>query len=837
MSPAQVFQTSEFEPIFQHSPNPYVVMLPDLTIVDANEAYLRMTGRRREDLVGRGMFDAFPGGPDHSEDESERQLRASFERVLKTRATDTLALIRYPIRHLTADGEVLEVRYWSATNTPLLDDDGDVKLILQHTIDVTELQQLKEAARLKRKPTELPSAMLENSVFRRAQIVQDANRSLEAEAEHLRRLFDQTPGFVCFLRGPDHVFEIVNQAYYQLVGHRKLVGLPVRKALPELEQQGYVDLLNEVYRTGKPFAGRNMSLIVQRQPGMDKEEIFADFIYQPIIEANGTVGGIFVQGHDITEKQRAEQELCRYRDHLEELVEARTHELEQSQAALWQAQKLEAVGQLTGGVAHDFNNLLQVISGNLELLSSRLEPDSDNRRFLQAARNAVERGARLSSQLLAFARRQTLQPQVFTLHRLLNDMSDLLRRAVGEAVEVELDCEKGLWNLFVDPYQLENVILNLAINARDAMSGSGRLRLAARNISLAAEHAAQLELAAGDYLEITLSDTGAGISPELIERVFEPFYTTKPAGRGTGLGLSMAYGFIKQSGGHLLLESTVGEGTTVRLYLPRTDKSEQPRPSHSPKLSTLPSGSETVLVVEDNPAVRGTVVQLLSELGYQVLQASDAEQALEMLEHKPVDLLFTDVVMPGTMFGHELAKQAISQRPGLAILLASGYSHGLTDPPTGISLLRKPYGRDQLAVKVREALDNARPHDHTRLSILLVEDDEELRNSTQDLLEDLGHVVHTAEHADAARRALERNRFDLLFTDYRLPGATGLALAREALQQQPELRVLCVSGYDPKHLNDADDAPEGTLFLTKPYELTKLESTLKTICAARLTPG
>ncbi|RKG98819.1 response regulator [Corallococcus sp. CA053C] len=855
----------DFQKLFELSPNPYMLLDRELRYVTANTAYLRVTASRLEDLVGRNVFEAFPNDPEDPANSSVRMLRDSFLRVLTEGVLDTLALIPYRVPRRTDAGVVVEDRFWSATHTPVLDERGQVAFILQHTVDVTELQQLKQAVREVEQATQ---AQLEGGVFLRAKAVQEVNRTLSDERKHLRRLFEQAPGFMCSLKGPEHVFELINRAYLQLIGHRDILGKPVREALPEVEGQGFFELLDQVLRSGEPFIGRGMRLMVQRVPGGPLEEAFLDFVYQPVMEADGSISGIFVQGSDITAQKRAEQELARHRDHLEELVRERTRALEESEAerrqteaALRQAQKMEAVGKLTGGVAHDFNNLLQVVSGNLQLLQRDLAGDAKAQRRLEVALGAVERGARLASQLLAFARRQPLAPTPLNLGRLVRDMDDLLRRALGEDVEVETVIAGGLWNTSVDRNQLENVILNLAINARDAMEGRGKLTIEAGNAMLD-DHYALLhpEVTAGQYVLLAVSDTGSGMTPEVMERAFEPFFTTKPEGRGTGLGLSMVYGFVKQSGGHVKIYSELGHGTSLKLYLPRTFQAAV-QPTDTPG-GPVEGGTETILVVEDDPAVRGTVVEVLTELGYRVLKASDGQSALAVIQSGlPVDLLFTDVVMPGPVRSPELARQAQALLPDLEVLFTSGYTEnaivhgGRLDP--GVSLLSKPYRREDLARKIRAMLRQreqriaakavkpsaATPPRVTEaelngpLRILLVEDDPDIRESASELLTDMGHGVRAVESGEAARTALGEAPFDVLFTDVTLPGISGVMLAREAVKQYPSLRIIIASGDSRAVSTEGGRELERVVLLPKPYDLNQIERALSQASAARTRPA
>ncbi|MEJ8852950.1 PAS domain-containing protein [Variovorax robiniae] len=386
--------------------------------------------------------------------------------------------------------------------------------------------------------------------------------------------------------------------------------------------------------------------------------------------------------------------------------------LKRTEAALYQSQKMESVGQLTGGVAHDFNNLLQVISGNLQLLSRTVGVDGSAARYVSNAVAATQRGARLSNQLLAFARRQPLDPKVVNIGRVIAGMGDMLRSTLGDAVEIETIVSGGLWNCFVDAAQVENALLNLALNARDAMEGSGHLTIEAGNASLDERYVRDYPgVAPGQYVMLAVTDTGTGIPPEILAKVFEPFFSTKPEGKGSGLGLSMVYGFVRQSGGHVKLYSEPGDGTTVKIYLPRAAGEVTPIAA---EVDELDGGSETVLVAEDDDAVRATVVELLGHLGYTVLEARDAAAALAILEAgAKVDLLFTDVVMPGKVRSPELARKAQQLLPDIAVLFTSGYTQnaivhgGRLD--SGVELLGKPYTHDALAKRIRRVLaDKAR---------------------------------------------------------------------------------------------------------------------------------
>lgn len=402
-------------------------------------------------------------------------------------------------------------------------------------------------------------------------------------------------------------------------------------------------------------------------------------------------GSVYAFGRDITAETEAAEAL------------------RQSEAALRQAQKMEAIGQLTGGIAHDFNNLLQVISGNLQLLAGHLQGSGKPETRLKNAMEGVTRGARLASQLLSYGRRQPLAPKVVNLGKLVRGMDEMLRRALGEAIEIEVVVAGGLWNTLVDPGNVENALLNLAINARDAMDGDGKLTIEAGNSYLDDRYSRfHADVVPGQYVVVSVTDTGSGMPPEIIEKVFDPFFSTKPEGKGTGLGLSMVHGFVKQSGGHVKIYSEPGEGTTVKLYLPRSVEAEDDFDREQPDRAV--GGAETILVVEDDAGVRQTVVETLSELGYSVVQAPDPDSALAIVESgMRLDLLFTDVVMPGRLKSSELARKAKLRFPDLKVLYTSGYTEnsivhaGRLDP--GVNLLGKPYTREDLSRRIRSLLD------------------------------------------------------------------------------------------------------------------------------------
>jgi signal transduction histidine kinase/ActR/RegA family two-component response regulator len=415
-------------------------------------------------------------------------------------------------------------------------------------------------------------------------------------------------------------------------------------------------------------------------------------------------------------RQRATT-IIRQRDELQTanqalLFEKSTREAAESQVR--QMQKMEAMGQLTGGVAHDFNNMLAVILGSFELMQNRLSKgDTDIARFIEAGMDAAQRAATLTQRLLAFSRQQALAPRGLDPNRLVQDMSNLLRRTLGADIVIESVLTGGLWRVFADQGQLENAIVNLCVNARDAMPGGGKLTIETANVQLDEKYAREHgDVAAGQYVMIAISDNGTGMEADVARRAFDPFFTTKDVGRGTGLGLSQVYGFVKQSGGHIKIYSEVGQGTSVKIYLPRylgALEEEPPARSSVP----LPTGSETevVLVVEDEERMRDLSVTALKELGYKVIAADGAEAALRHLDETPgIRLLFTDIVMP-EVNGRKLAEEALRRRPDLKVLYTTGFTRnavvhgGVLDH--GVELLQKPFTLEELATKVRAILGAA----------------------------------------------------------------------------------------------------------------------------------
>jgi PAS domain S-box-containing protein len=619
------------------------------------------------------------------------------------------------------------------------------------------------------------------------------------------------------------IIQLANPAALTQFGYSaaELVGTP---ATPLFEtRDDWIATFNGAIRMG--LSSQHRQLIARRKDGAltyleasasrwtSGSRVFVTVILRDVNERRAADVALRESEEEARNIAAALEEL---NENLEQRVQDRTAQLMKAEEALRQSQKMESIGNLTGGIAHDFNNLLQVISGNLALLRRDVSGNVPAEQRVRNAADAVKRSAKLSSQLLAFARRQTLDPKVINLGRFLQDMGDILRKAVGEGVTIETAIAPGIWNALIDPGNVENALLNLAINARDAMRGQGTLTIEASNTFLDSDYVrANKDVVRGEYVLLSVTDTGVGMPPEVIEQAFEPFFTTKAEGKGTGLGLSMVYGFVKQSGGHIKLISEVGRGTTIKLYLPRSTQTED----RLVNLESMPveGGTEMVLVAEDDEYVRESVAAMFSDLGYRVIKAKDAQSALVIIESgMPIDLLFTDVIMPGPLRSADLANKARERIPGLAVLFTSGYTEnavstaGRLDP--NIELLPKPYSREALARKVRHVLTSAaqkhsgrtrrgpavigtpRPAAKKRLRILVCEGDSVICESLVEMLRSMGHVATPAANGRAALSILALGSPDILLTDVDLPDMPGTTLAEQAVSRLADLSVIYASG-------------------------------------------
>ena len=542
-----------------------------------------------------------------------------------------------------------------------------------------------------------------NANLEMAQLRRETTRELRESETRFRNMAEHAP-VMMWMTDPTGSLTYLNRLWSEFTGQpqEKALGLGAWDCLHPDDREQAQRVFLDANAAREPFR------IEYRLRRSDGTYHWALSAAGPRFGGDGEFLGYIGSVIDIEDRKQAEQILRQANEMLEEHVAAAIAERTEAEAQLRQAQKMEAVGKLTGGIAHDFNNVLQIIGGNLQLLTRDVAGNLRAEQRLQTAIAAISRGSKLASQLLAFGRRQALAPRVINVGRLIRSIDDMLRRALGDGVEIETIISGGLWNTYADAVQVENALLNLAINARDAMSGHGKLTIEAGNSFLDDEYVTRhADVSSGQYVMIAVTDTGCGIPPDVIDRVFEPFFTTKPEGQGTGLGLSMVYGFVKQSGGHIKIYSELGQGTTLRLYLPRAREPEDVETVI--ETGPLTGGTETVLVVEDDEEVQQTVIDMLSELGYRVLKAKDAQSALAIVESGVrIDLLFTDVVMPGPLRSPELARKARDRLPGIAVLFTSGYTEnaivhgGRLDE--GIELLSKPYTRESMARKIRHVL-------------------------------------------------------------------------------------------------------------------------------------
>ncbi|SAI34781.1 two-component hyrid sensor and regulator [Bordetella ansorpii] len=709
---------------------------------------------------------------------------------------------------------------------------------------------LKE--RLERLGAAARRALLEAEDRRARKCAEEALRDSE---ERFRTLSDSAPALIW---ETDEQGEMIftNRYFEDLFGQPPgaMLGQGWQQAIDGRDLPLVLDLMQRATRERREF---QMEMRVLDRRG-DLRWLHCKGV--PRMDRSGRFLGLLGTNVDITDARRA-------RDELEHMVAARTAELlrtnerllqEMQQRAdaesaarsaeeqLRQAQKMEAFGQLTGGVAHDFNNFLTVILGNLETLERTLtHAPGRTATALAHAKLGAQRAAALTQRLLSFARRQPLQPRRIDLNGLISDTIEILSRTLGEHVEVRTELSADLWDTLTDPHMLESALVNLAVNARDAMPEGGVISIRTGNAEIGIGHAEADGLLPGQYVRISLGDTGTGIPPELLGKVFEPFFTTKDIGVGTGLGLSQVYGFVKQSGGHVRIDSTLGTGTTVHLYLPRQNTAGLPEaePLHDGQARQARPG-EVVLVVEDNTGVRLHSTRILQDLGYVVHEASDGPEALEQIERHPdISLVFTDVGLPKGMNGRELAEAARALRPGLPVLYTSGYAEGaLTHGgqlPPGVDLLPKPFSFVDLANRIRDILDRQAPESASEAPsrILLVEDEDLIRMLALEGLEDLGYDVAEAATGGEALRLLEAEpgAFEGAIVDMGLPDMKGEDLLRTLAQRYPGLAIVIASGA---HVSASELPPHARLAsVQKPYQFAQLGDALRGLGVGAVSQG
>ena len=674
----------DFKAIFEALPVNNLVLSadPDFIMLAVSDAHLHATRSRREECIGRPLFEVFGANPRAPENFGAGVLRASLERVLETGLPDRMAVTRYDIRRPAAEGGGFEARYWSAINLPVYDKHGQMYCIVHKVEDVTEhtLSQEEARARMRFTDERFRAALLAAGTGTFSWHLCD--RSLHCDSA-LEQLLNLAPG-----ETPDNDTRFI--------------------ALIHPEDQPAVREAFERCATGEDMAVEfRMARPGKAQWLTCRAKIFRDAAGKPTNVAGACT--------DISARKQAEealrvskQRLRALNENLEARVEAEVAERIRTEEALHQAHKMEAVGQLTGGIAHDFNNLLTGIIGSLDLLQRRFHRGEplDVDRYINAAIGSAQRAGALTQRLLAFSRRQALDLKPVDVNQMVASLEDLLRRTTGENISVETQLAPDLHLACMDVNQLESALINLVINARDAMPHGGRIIVSTANHHPDGFAGPGKQGGHGDYVLLSVSDSGVGMTPEVLAHAFEPFYTTKPIGQGTGLGLSMVYGYIKQAKGYVEIQSQPNRGTRVCLYLP-VHKGEVTHPPAEVPVPLEGTG-ETILVVEDEPVIRSLVVEVLTELGYRTLEASDANEALAITESaQRIDLLVSDVGLPG-MNGRQMADIVRQQRPSLKILFATGYAESAAAGSflgTGMAVITKPFDMESFATRVREMLE------------------------------------------------------------------------------------------------------------------------------------
>jgi PAS domain S-box-containing protein len=645
---------------------------------------------------------------------------------------------------------------------------------------------------------------LEQRAEQRAKELATSVLQLEDTERRFRIMVEGVTDYAIFMLDPSGTVINWNPGAQRIKGYapHEIIGQHFSRFYTEKDKDVPTNALEIAARTGKY---ETEGWRVRK----DGTQFWAGVVINAIRDSKGELIGFAKVTRDLTERKAAEERLQ-------------------------QSQKMEGIGQLTGGVAHDFNNLLTVIIGNLEAMQRHLQDDRlDPDRLKRSADNAM-RGARraesLTQRLLAFSRQQPLEPKAIDVGRLVAGMSDLLRRTLGEQIAVETVLGGGLWRAMADPNQLEVAIVNLAVNARDAMSKGGKLTIETANVHLDDRYAsAQAEVTPGQYVLVAVTDNGVGMTPEVKARAFDPFFTTKDVGHGTGLGLSQVYGFVKQSRGHVKIYSEVDEGTTVKIYLPRYSAPLQETEEEIVRPVVRGTGRETILVVEDDDDVRSYSTDCLRDLGYSVLEASSGQNALRMLENHEIAVLFTDIGLPGGMNGRQLAEEARRRRPNLKVLFTTGYARnaivhdGRLD--AGVELLTKPFSQAALSEKLRDIIDAK----STPARILLVEDEVMIQMLAVEYLEEAGMKVDTAASANDAlsKLGLIPGGVDAVIIDMGLPDRRGDALVHEIRALYPSLPVVIATGGDNADVRGLFTDASFVAFVGKPYTAGNLLRALR----------
>jgi PAS domain S-box-containing protein len=651
----------DYRPLFDKAPAPLLVIAADsprFTIVDVNDAYLQATLQTREGLLGLALFEAMPDNPQDIAANGVANLQASIERAIASKQPDHMPVQKYDIPR---PGGGFEERWWDPINTPVLDATGEVSMVIHYVTDATE--RVRAHASLRQLNDDLEG--------------QVARRTAERD-----RIWQLSANLMLVARMDGTILN-ANPAWERILG--RVPSALMGRNIAEFKHPDEIEMSTaEMARL--QGGGYHSVDFEDRYRHVDGSWHWVSWTIEP------EGGVLYCNGRDVTaEKEHAEV-------------------LRLAQEALRQSQKMEAVGQLTGGLAHDFNNLLGGVSGSLELIQARMRDGRlrDVEKYTAAALGATRRAAALTHRLLAFSRRQVLAPQATNVNGLVGGMVELIQRTVGPGITIEVRGKANAWPALIDPSQLENALLNLCINARDAMPEGGRILIETANIDLSAESASVYGLPAGQYLAVQVTDSGIGMAPDVVARAFEPFFTTKPLGQGTGLGLSMIYGFAHQSGGQVRIASEPGKGTTVAMYLPRHHGAAQARQGSAQPSELLRFGQgQTVLVVDDEPTVRMLLIDILADLGLKAIEAGDSAAGLHILRSNVrIDLLVSDIGLPGGMDGLQMVDAARAARPNLNVLFITGYSEdavqGTGRLPANEAVISKPFAIEQMAERIRE---------------------------------------------------------------------------------------------------------------------------------------
>ncbi|WP_419905093.1 response regulator [Kiloniella sp.] len=581
------------------------------------------------------------------------------------------------------------------------------------------------------------------------------------------------------------------------------IGRSIADVLPDVAEHASQPIL-QVLETGIPLLGGEVSAETPAHPGVIRT-FRHSFI--PVRSEGGPIIGVSAVVEEITELKLVEK-------------------------SLRQASRMEAVGQLTGGIAHDINNLLAVLMGNTEVLSQHLNSDKKLHKNVQAIIKTVERASALTDRLLAFSRKQDLSPRPVQLSGMIKGLEDLLSRCLGETIDIKIKLATNLWPALLDQSQFENALVNLALNSRDAMPKGGLLTFETSNVTLKPGdlprikddnvETTQEDIIVGDFVRIEISDSGLGMPPEVLDKAFEPFFTTKENGRGSGLGLSMVYGFVKQSNGHISIESEENQGTAITLYFPRSLETVAPIVHQGDEPISNGPVQGHILIVEDNNDVREVAVSTLKNRGYEVTEASSPEQALKQLKvAEKIDLLFTDVILPGGMTGLDIAEQAKQLHPQIKLLYTTGHSENTVTKAKNTNikapLLKKPYRRTELLSKI-QALLNVK-------SILVIEDDEEILCLIKDYLEDKGYNVITASGGRKGFSLFKSQQFDAVIMDVMMDKGEGFETLGWIKDKNPDINILGISA-NPQYLT-VFKALGATDTLRKPFKMEQITTRLQ----------